>query len=219
MTGAAGDRGLPSSSDIDAAAARQQQVKLIGKRIRMLRRERMTLAELARASNLSIGLLSRLENGTGNPSFAALSAIARALDDGIESFFEEPADQAEVVITPEERITLLGGDAEVRIDLLSPHLQSRIVALLLTLSPGYEARAPAAGIPGQQFETVLSGAVELHIDYEIHRLEEGDSVLFEASRPHRRRNLDLSSEARLMVCTTELRVESFFPDRSASRIR
>ena len=42
-------------------------IRHIGGRVRELRRDRLTLVQLAAASGVSIGLLSRLENGSGNP--------------------------------------------------------------------------------------------------------------------------------------------------------
>jgi transcriptional regulator with XRE-family HTH domain len=205
-----------SPSEAGVSTARRRQVARIGRRVRMLRRERLTLAQLAEQSNLSVGLLSRLENGSGNPSFAALSALGRALGVGVDSFFEEPDERPGAVVTKEDRITLGGSSGDVLLEILSPQLTSRVLSGLLTLAPGYAAGIPAAGNPGQQFETVLSGTVELHVEQEVHLLEAGDSVLFEASRPHRRVNAAPAAPARLLVCTTELRLDSFFPDRSVA---
>ena len=53
----------------------------------------------------------------------------------------------------------------------------------------------------QQFESVLDGAVEFHIEYEVHQLAAGDSILFDASRPHSRRNLSRTKAARVLIAS------------------
>lgn len=200
----------PSTDETAVRDARSQQVALIGKRIRSLRRERITLSQLAQASNVSVGLLSRLENGVGNPSFAALSAIARALDVDIHSFFESPATGG-VVLTSSERTTLRVSKTGVEVELLVPSVRSRIIGVLLTLPPGSAPDEQVSAHPGQQFEVVLDGEVEYRIEYEIHQLASGDSILFEASRPHSRRNMSASVKATILACSTELQLESYFP--------
>ena len=42
---------------------------------------------------------------------------------------------------------------------------------------------------GEEFALILEGSLELVIDGERYELEEGDSIVFKASLPHRWRNL------------------------------
>jgi len=51
----------------------------VGRAIRAMRHGRMSLQELADKSNVSVGSLSQIENGRGNPSLAMLERIAGAL--------------------------------------------------------------------------------------------------------------------------------------------
>lgn len=192
--------------------ARSQQVGRIGQRIRELRRERMTLAELAQASKVSTGLLSRLENGVGNPSFASLSAIARALDVSVHAFIESSSDD-DILVTNEDRITLRRARSDAELELLVPSLSSRIIGMLMTLPPGYTPGEPTGTRPGQQFEVVLDGTVQYHIEHEVYELKPGDFILFEASRPHSRSNLDSSVKAKILSFSTEARLESYFPPK------
>ena len=194
----------------DIEAARVLQVALIGQRIRELRRDRLTLTQLAQASNVSIGLLSRLENGVGNPSFAALSAIAQALDVDVQAFFEVTSKQR-VVATNGHRITLHRDESDPTVELLVPSLASRIVGTQINLPPGYRAPGPASARPGQQFEFILDGQVEYRIEHEVHALDSGDFILFDAARPHARNNLSATVPATIVSCATEARLESFFP--------
>ena len=198
------------SDTVGIEATRVLQVALIGQRIRQLRRDRMTLTQLAQAGNVSIGLLSRLENGVGNPSFAALSSIARVLDVDVHAFFEVPA-KDRAIATNGRRLTLSRDAADPTVELLVPSLSSRIVGTLVALPPGAGPAQPVVARPGQQFEYLIEGTVEYRIDHEVHHLYDGDFILFDAGRPHARRNLSDSAPATVLSCSTEARLESFFP--------
>jgi transcriptional regulator with XRE-family HTH domain len=193
----------------DVEAARVQQVASIGRRVRELRRDRLTLAHLAQVSGVSVGLLSRLENGLGNPSFATLTAIARALDVDVHAFFEMPP-KDRVVATNGRRITLRRESSDPVVELLVPSLSSRIVGTRLTLPAKFDPPGLIAARPGRQFEFLLEGRVEYRIEQEVHELELGDFILFDAGRPHARRNLSECAPALILCCSTEARLESLF---------
>lgn len=189
--------------------AKAQQVALIGQRIRELRRERMTLTQLAAASTVSIGLLSRLENGVGNPSFAALSQIARALDVDVHAFFEPPP-RDKVVPSSGDRITLRRGRLGANVELLVPSVFSRLVGTLVTLPAGFKSSGLTTAQHGPVYEYVVEGSAEYIIETEVHQLQRGDCILFDAGRPHARRNLSASDETKIVSCSTEARLESYF---------
>jgi transcriptional regulator with XRE-family HTH domain len=53
----------------------------LGSKIKRLREAKnWSQSELTRAAGLTHGLVSRLEDGIGNPSFKTLAAIAKALE-------------------------------------------------------------------------------------------------------------------------------------------
>jgi len=209
-----GSEPTPSAPKPDQVQlARARQIALIGKSVRALRRERMTLSQLAQASNVSIGLLSRLENGTGNPNFASLSAIARALGVDVHSFFELPTDGG-TILSSSDRARLHMPHTSIELELLVPSFHDRIVAVLMTLPPGFNPHTQAIARPVQQFETPLDGSVEYRIEHEIHQLGPGDSILFGANRPHARRNMSDSTAATVLSCSVEIQLESYFPAES-----
>jgi transcriptional regulator with XRE-family HTH domain len=200
------------AGDEQMRLARAQQVGLIGKKIRALRRDHMTLAQLAQASSVSIGVLSRLENGIGNPHFSALSAIARALNVHVSTFFEPPANGG-TMLTGADRVKLQEPQTGVEMELLVPDFHARIIGMIVTLPPGFRPGRQARGRPGQQFELVLEGSVEFRIEHEIHELAHGDAIFFNAARPHSRKNMSGSDRAVLLSCATEAQLESYFsPD-------
>lgn len=64
--------------------------EIVGGRMRDLRKaKKMTLKQLARKTDLSVGYLSQLEREQAVPSIRALSAIARALGVNVSWFFPD----------------------------------------------------------------------------------------------------------------------------------
>jgi transcriptional regulator with XRE-family HTH domain len=66
----------------------------VGAAIRQARAGRYSVAELARRSRLSVGILNLIERGQGNPSFETLARIADALDVSLASLIEGEGDAA-----------------------------------------------------------------------------------------------------------------------------
>jgi transcriptional regulator with XRE-family HTH domain len=69
--------------DIEPTDTRRPEARpsvALGAAVRRLRQGRFTLAQLAERSGVSVGLLSLIERGRGNPSINTLAGIAEALD-------------------------------------------------------------------------------------------------------------------------------------------
>ena len=64
------------------------KVTRLGARIKRLREAKdWSQSDLTRAAGLTHGLVSRLEDGTGNPSFKTLDSIAGALGISLSELF------------------------------------------------------------------------------------------------------------------------------------
>ena len=60
----------------------------IGREVRAYRRQRgITVADLAELTGLSIGMLSKIENGNTSPSLTTLQALSHALSVPLTAFF------------------------------------------------------------------------------------------------------------------------------------
>ncbi|MCA3454828.1 MAG: helix-turn-helix transcriptional regulator, partial [Rhodobacter sp.] len=69
----------------------------IGREVRACRRQQgMTVADLAEATGLSIGMLSKIENGITSPSLTTLQILAHAFSTPITSFFRRFEERREV---------------------------------------------------------------------------------------------------------------------------
>jgi len=157
-----------------------------GQRFRRLRMKRgLSLAQVARATNVSVGFLSALERGQMRSSVATLQRIARFYKTNILSMFETNGDSP-VLVRPSQR-KVLETNPHVRMELLAwgntsmePHL--------FRIKPG-GGSGESYTHEGEEFLHVLRGEFEIWLNDQGHyRLKSGDSLYFESSTPHRWKN-------------------------------
>lgn len=161
----------------------------LGVQVRSLRRQLdLTVSDLAGAAGISVGMLSKIENGQISPSLATLQAISKALNVPITtlfSAFEERRDCSFVRsgqgVVIERRGTKVGHQYE----LLGHGLGGDIVVepYLITLT---EEAVPYTEFrhAGVEFIYMLSGEVMYrHADRAYH-LRPGDSLMFDSGAAH-----------------------------------
>jgi DNA-binding transcriptional MerR regulator/uncharacterized RmlC-like cupin family protein len=159
---------------------------LPGQRFRRLRARRgLSLAQVARATGVSIGFLSALERGQMRSSVATLQRIAHYYRTNILSLFEAARENPRLVRPAERKI--LETTAGVRMELLAwgntamePHL--------FRVKPN-GGSGESYTHEGEEFLHILRGEFEIWLSSNEHyRLKTGDSLYFESSTPHRWRN-------------------------------
>jgi transcriptional regulator with XRE-family HTH domain len=159
---------------------------LPGQRFRRLRTRRgLSLAQVARATGVSVGFLSALERGQMRSSIATLRRIARFYRTNILSLFETAGDNPRLV-RPHQR-KVLETTPDVRMELLAwgntvmePHL--------FRIKPG-GGSGESYSHEGEEFLHILRGEFEISLDGKEHyHLKPGDSLYFESSTPHRWKN-------------------------------
>jgi DNA-binding transcriptional MerR regulator len=160
--------------------------QLPGQRFRRLRmRRKLSLAQVARATSVSVGFLSALERGQMRCSIATLRRIARFYKTNIISLFETNG-EVQHLVRPSQR-KILETSPNVRMELLAwgntamePHL--------FRVKPG-GGSGESYSHEGEEFLHVLRGEFELWLHNEGHYLlKAGDSLYFESSTPHRWKN-------------------------------
>lgn len=156
----------------------------IGPRIRTLREQRkLSLRALADRCNLSITAISLIERGETSPTVSSLHLLATALDVKIADFFDEPLDQAIVVVRQSQRVGTQSNGCTMESLGFGLRYQ-QLEPFMVTLIPGAASTNEPCAHPGQEFAYCLDGAVEYHIGQQCYLLEAGDSVVFEATQPH-----------------------------------
>ncbi|HWW18222.1 MAG TPA: cupin domain-containing protein [Candidatus Saccharimonadales bacterium] len=169
-----------------AVALPAEASNLPGQRFRRLRvRRGLSLAQVARATGVSIGFLSSLERGQMRSSVATLRRIAKFYRTNILSLFEAAGENRRLV-RPEQR-KILETNAGVRMELLAWGNTAMEPHLFRIKPQGGSGESYAH--EGEEFLHVLRGVFEIWLgDNEHYRLKTGDSLYFESSTPHRWRN-------------------------------
>jgi DNA-binding transcriptional MerR regulator/quercetin dioxygenase-like cupin family protein len=163
-----------------------EAVTLPGQRFRRLRiRRKLSLAQVARATGVSVGFLSALERGQMRPSVSTLRRIARFYRTNILSLFEAPGENPRLV-RPQQR-KILETTAGVRMELLAWGNAAMEPHLFRIKPKGGSGESYAH--EGEEFLHVLRGEFEIWLNnHEHYLLKTGDSLYFESSTPHRWRN-------------------------------
>lgn len=161
----------------------------VGFEIRDLRRAKdMTLADVSKATGLSLGYLSQIERGVSQPSVKALHAISRTMGVTISWFFSnggaDGGELRDVVVRAgnRRRLTFKSGIVD---ELLSPNLSREIELLRCVFPPGSESGDQPYMHRGEEAGIVISGMLRLWIDDREITLQAGDSFAFESDKPHR----------------------------------
>src|ERR1700682_1478341 len=172
---------------------------LPGQRFRRLRARRgLSLAQVARATGVSVGFLSALERGQMRSSIATLRRIARFYHTNILSLFEAAGENPRLVRCNERKI--LETTPEVRMELLAWG-QTVMEPHLFRVKPG-GGSGESYTHEGEEFLHVLRGAFEIWLNSgEHYRLKPGDSLYFESSTPHRWKNPGSSETWLLWIYT------------------
>ncbi len=163
----------------------------IGRELRAFRHQQgMTVAELARSSGLSIGMLSKIENGQTSPSLATLERLSRALSIPITAFFRGYEQHRNVVhvkagdhVEVERRGTRAGHQYR-----LLGHLGANASGVimepyLITLTRESDT-FPTFQHDGIELIYMIEGEVKYRHGSRLFHLEPGDSLLFDADAPH-----------------------------------
>lgn len=172
--------------------AREKNLEVaIGRQVRELRkRQRLTGSDLAAAAGLSVGMLSKIENGVISPSLNTLQVLANALKVPLLqlfSGFEEQRGAMHVKAGEGVEIERAGTRAGHQYHLLG-HIGSNnsgvVVEPYLIVLNDKSDRFPAFQHEGIEMLYMLEGVLDYRHGDQIYRLEPGDSLLFDSDAPH-----------------------------------
>lgn len=160
----------------------------IGGKIRRLRKDRaMTVERLSELSGLSTGIVSQIERGKANPSFATLVQLSHGLGIPVGRLFDTDGHPSPVVRKSERRRLDghgLGVEDEGRYELLTPDLNGALEVTWVETPPGYDSSATPFRHNGEEFGIILSGAKDVYLDGVRHHLDAGDSIRYASMIPH-----------------------------------
>jgi transcriptional regulator with XRE-family HTH domain len=145
--------------------------------------KKMTLEEMAERTGLSVGLLSQLERGIGNPSFMTLVKIADALGTPLSHFFFE-REEIGTVVRRDDRKRMSFSQPGITIELLTPPWSRPLQALWVRYDAGLRTEEAPFCHEGEEIVILVRGTLELHLGDEVFMLNVGDAITFACSTPH-----------------------------------
>ncbi|MBO6882523.1 MAG: helix-turn-helix domain-containing protein [Marivita sp.] len=163
----------------------------IGRELRAFRKQQnMTVADLSKQTAISVGMLSKIENGNTSPSLTTLQTLANALSVPLTSFFRGFEEKREAVHTPAGQgvtIDRAGTRAGHQYNLLG-HIGANtsgvIVEPYLIVLTSESDTFETFQHDGIETIFMLEGAVDYRHGSKIYPLRPGDTLFFEADAPH-----------------------------------
>jgi transcriptional regulator with XRE-family HTH domain len=163
----------------------------IGREVRAFRRQKgITVADLSKITGLSIGMLSKIENGHTSPSLTTLQSLAHALSVPLTAFFRRFEESRAAVHTKSgEGVEMQrdGTRAGHQYNLLG-HIGSNasgvvVEPYLITLTEKSDI-FPTFQHDGIEMLYMLEGEIDYRHGTEVYPLKPGDTLFFDADAPH-----------------------------------
>ncbi len=161
----------------------------LGRQVRSFRLEQgMTVSDLAKQSDLSPGMLSKVENGLTSPSLSTMRSIADALNVPVTALFrlyEETREATFVAAGEGLNIERQGTRAGHQYQLLghSSNQNPTVEPYLVTLSEKSDV-FPLFQHDGVEFIHLISGQMIYRHANKTYAMKAGDSLYFDSEAPH-----------------------------------
>jgi transcriptional regulator with XRE-family HTH domain len=174
----------------EPAAESTDLAPVVGANLRRLRTRRgLSLERLAQISGVSRAMLGQIELGQSAPTINVLWKIARALEVTFSALISARTQSGALVLRSNESKILTSKDRSFSSRALFPFDEPRRVEFYeLRLAPGSVEEADAHPPGTSENLVVTAGQIEIDAAGDTHRLETGDSILFEADVAHAYRN-------------------------------
>lgn len=163
----------------------------IGREVRAFRKQQgITVAELSRMTDLSIGMLSKIENGNTSPSLTTLQTLANALSVPLTAFFAGYEERREAIHTK------AGEGVEIEREGTRSGHQYNLLGHIGSNSSGVivEPYLIELNSESDTFKTFQHDGIEMiymlegQVDYrhgnDHYPLQPGDTLFFDADAPH-----------------------------------
>ncbi len=178
----------------------------IGDGIRTARKDAgRTLIDVARATNLSEGFLSKLERGQASCSIANLIQICAVLGVVIEDLFKSSDALTRTRVTvhravpeAEESLKTIESTGYRFRHLAGGGIRDELEVFYLVFPVDHRMESLVSH-PGQEYCYVLKGEIEFVVGDEMFQLSAGDGIQLDSNQPHLARNVGPKSAHVLMT--------------------
>ncbi|EHN10720.1 transcriptional regulator XRE family with cupin sensor [Patulibacter medicamentivorans] len=170
----------------------------VGARLRARRVAKgLSARQLAEAIGVSPSMVSMIENGRTNPSVGTLLAIVGVLDTSLDALFSPTAEETALApprTTSGDGPVLRAGDrptielaSGVHWERLTPTEEGGVSFMHVRYDVGGASCPPDALLrhPGRDYVVLIEGRLGVKVGFEDYELHPGDSIVFDATTPHR----------------------------------
>ncbi|WP_159722255.1 helix-turn-helix domain-containing protein [Enterococcus sp. CSURQ0835] len=175
----------------------------IGEKLKNLRiQKNLTQEELGERTGLSKGYISQLERDLSSPSLETFFAILEVLGVTPEGFFSQKIGEQKILYTQQDAQSFTDDEHGYHITwLITESNEKEMEPILLTLAKGgqYKQFTPSLS---ETFIYVLKGAISLQFGTENYLAKAGESIYYEATKPHRLQN-ETSGQSQVLIVATE----------------
>lgn len=192
---------LAPEETTDAGGA-DDEAPEVGESLRRLRTERaLSLEKLAQMAGVSRAMLGQIELGQSTPTIKTLWKISRALDVPFSALLSSKESSGTIVLRAAQTRRLTNEQGTFLSRALFPlGGPKRVEFYEIRLAAGAEEHAVPHSPGTTETLAINRGQLEVHVRGEVHRLSEGDVLVFEADVPHIYRNHgDIESLAYLVM--------------------
>ena len=166
--------------------------------LRLRWQRRVSLSEVAEASGVSLGALSRIESGRGNPRLSTLEAVADALNVEVEALFQTPTPRIHVARAHEMAKRHVRGLTTRS----AGHISAGGVDLELSVVRIWKPDWVIKGGNVVEHLLVLNGEIQVDFGDEIVTVSAGDYLRFDGDFAHQYKAVKIMAQA---VVVTERR--------------
>ena len=165
-----------------------EQLKQIGERLRGLRDVLdIPVSEMAETIGIDTEKYEKIEKGELDITISNLMKIAHKYGVSAEElmFAESPHMKSYFVVRKGQGMSVEHTKAYKYQSLVSGFVNHHADVFIVTVEPKPDAHTIYKNThPGQEFNLILEGAMELYLGGKTIVLEEGDSIYFDSSTPH-----------------------------------
>ena len=182
----------PAVTPIEPTLPSRDPEPSVGERLKKLREEhRYSMRQLARRASVSPSLISEVERGRVEPSISVLKRLATSLDTTLTYFFSAPRSDDDRVVRADARRTLRqpSSGTGISFSLLAPDDTEMLEPIYGRYDVGASMGPDPVTHEGEEWGMVLKGRLKVWLGDEIYFLDEGDSIYFPSTIPHRLANV------------------------------
>lgn len=163
----------------------------------------LSLEQAATRAGITKSYLSKLERGLSSPTIATLLRLAQALGTSAEQLIAEAGQGDEIVLVKAgERMPFTRSDERegyVYEAIAVNRSRKAMAPFIMTPPSSVSERPDLASHAGEELIFLVSGVMEVIFEDRVIHMEEGDSLYFNASIPHRSRSLGSAPAKALVV--------------------